>query len=66
MITARWVAALALFALSATAEPAPRTDSIDQDYEESQIDKDGPVQDPVYDEGDPTYDEADDYEQQEE
>lgn len=36
MMRARLVAVLALFALSATAEPAPRTDNIDQDYEESQ------------------------------
>lgn len=65
MMRARLVAVLALFALSATAEPALCTDSIDQDYEESQIDEDGPDQDPVYDEDDPVYDEMDDYEEQE-
>lgn len=60
-----WVAVLALFALSALAEPVLCADSIDQDYEETQIDEDGPDQDPVYEEGDPVYDEADDYEDKE-
>ncbi len=58
---ARWVAVLAFFALNALAELALCTDSIDQDYEETQIDEDGPDQDPLYDEDDPFYDEMDDY-----
>jgi len=59
-----WVAVLALSALSAIGGDALCADSIDQSYEEVQIDEDGPDQDPVYEEDDPVYDEADDYDEQ--
>lgn len=60
-----WVAVLALSALSAFGEAALCADSSEQYYQEMQIDKDDPDQDPVYEEGDPVYDEVDDYEEQE-
>lgn len=55
------IVALAIGALFAGYQVAQAADSVDQGYESTQIDEDGPDQDPVYDEDDPVYDEMDDY-----
>lgn len=55
------IGALALGALFVGYQVAQAADSVDQGYESTQIDEDGPDQDPVYEEGDQVYDEMDDY-----
>ncbi|SUE95863.1 Uncharacterised protein [Ectopseudomonas mendocina] len=55
------IVTLGLAALFMGYQVAQAADSVDQGYESTQIDEDGPDQDPVYDEDDPVYDEMDDY-----